>query len=87
MWKLKKSTGRKPPQKSWSKEELKIIGWGMTRNIKISMTPDWKNDVSNWLIDISINNKIHTDPKRYSDEEVHENIIKYYKYYYDKYNK
>ena len=31
--------------------------------------------------------KWHTDPKRYSDEEVHENIIKYYKYYYDKYNK
>ena len=36
MWKFKKSAGRKPPQKSWSSEELKIIGWCMTRNIKVS---------------------------------------------------
>ena len=37
-------------------------------------------------IDIKIGNgKWHTDPKRYTDEEVHENIIKYYKYYYEKY--
>ena len=82
MWKLKKSTGRKPPQKSWSKEELKIIGWCMARNIKISMTPDWKNDMSNWLIDISINNKIHTDPNKYNDDQINDKILEYYKHYY-----
>ena len=26
-----------------------------------------------------------TDPKRYDDRDIHENVIKYYKYYYDKY--
>ena len=31
------------------------------------------------------NGKVHTDPNRYSDEDVHENVIKYYKYYYEKY--
>ena len=82
MWKLKKSTGRKPPQKSWSQEELKIIGWCMARNIKISMTPDWKNDISNWLIDISINNKIYTDPNKYSDDQINDKILEYYKHYY-----
>ena len=39
-------------------------------------------------LDIKIGNgKIHTDPNRYSDEDVYKNVIKYYKYYYDKYNK
>ena len=84
MWKFKKSAGRKPPQKSWSSEELKIIGWCMTRNIKVSMTPDWKNNVGKWLIDISINNKIHTDPNKYSDDQINDKILEYYKYYYDK---
>ena len=82
MWKFKKSTGRKPPQKSWSREELKIIGWCMNRNIKVSMIPDWKNNVSDWLIDISINNKIHTDPNKYSDDQINDKVLEYYKYYY-----
>ena len=82
MWKFKKSTGRKPPQKSWSREELKIIGWCMARNIKVSMIPDWKNNVSNWLIDISINNKIHTDPNKYNDDQINDKVLEYYKYYY-----
>ena len=82
MWKFKKSTGRKPPQKSWSREELKIIGWCMARNIKISIIPDWKNNVSDWLIDISINNKIHTDPNKYNDDQINDKVLEYYKYYY-----
>tara|TARA_R100000951_G_scaffold11807_1_gene9687 strand:- start:153 stop:425 length:273 start_codon:yes stop_codon:yes gene_type:complete len=82
MWKFKKSTGKRPPQKSWSLEELKIIGWCMARNIKISMIPDWKHNVSNWLIDISINNKIHTDPNKYNDDQINDKILEYYKYYY-----
>ena len=82
MWKVKKSTGRKPPQKSWSREELKIIGWCMNKNIKVSIIPDWKNNVSDWLIDISINNKIHTDPNKYNDDQINDKVLEYYKYYY-----
>ena len=82
MWKFKKSTGRKPPQKSWSREELKIIGWCMARNIKIGISPDWKDDMNRWQIDISINGKIHTDPNRYENEVVYNKVLEYYKYYY-----
>jgi|TARA_R100001460_G_scaffold66215_1_gene106613 hypothetical protein len=82
MWKFKKATGRKPPQKSWSTEELKIIGWCMTRNIKVSAMPDWKNNASDWLIDVSINNKTYTDPNKYNDDKINDKILEYYKYYY-----
>ncbi len=86
--KWNKGPTRRPPRKTWSNEEMKIVGFVMSKGIKISMSPDWKDEFNNWQIDIQIGGgKINTDPKRYNDEEVHENIIKYYKYYYDKYNK
>ena len=81
-----KAPSKKPPKRSWSPEELKMIGFVMKKGIKIAMSPDWKDEYQNWQIDIKVGNgKWHTDPKRYTDEEVHENIIKYYKYYYEKY--
>tara|TARA_R100001460_G_scaffold28903_1_gene57606 strand:- start:282 stop:560 length:279 start_codon:yes stop_codon:yes gene_type:complete len=80
--KWQRSPSRKPPEKTWTEDEMKIIGWCITRNIKISMVPDWKNDISKWLIDISINGKIHTDPSKYSDDNIHNKILEYYKYYY-----
>ena len=87
-FKWQKAPSKKAPKRSWDSEEMKIIGWCMHNNIKIAMSPDWKHQLTYWQIDIKVGNgKWHTDPKRYSDEEVHENIIKYYKYYYDKYNK
>ena len=52
------------------------------------MSPDWKHPSYYWQIDIKIRNgKWHTDPKRYGDHEIFESLIKYYKYYYEKYNK
>ena len=83
-----KAPTRRSPKKSWSPEEMKMVGFVMKKGIKIAMSPDWKHDFNYWQIDIKVGrSKWHTDPKRYTDEEVHENIIKYYKYYYDKYNK
>jgi hypothetical protein len=61
---------------------MKMIGWCLTRNIKIGISPDWKDDMNRWQIDISINGKIHTDPNRYENEEVYNKVIEYYKYYY-----
>ena len=81
-FKFKKSASRKPPEKTYTEDEMKIIGWCMARNIKISMMPDWRDDLGRWLIDISINNKIHTDPNRYNNDQVHDKILEYYKYYY-----
>ena len=86
--KFKKSASRRPPGRSWSPEEMKMIGFVMSKNIKIAISPDWKHEFTHWQIDIKVGSgKWHTDPKRYSDEEVYESLIKYYKYYYDKYNK
>ena len=88
-WKRWDRSPRKSnPKKSWSSEEMKMIGFVMKKGINISISPDFKHQFYNWQIDIKIGNgKVHTDPNRYSDEDVHENVIKYYKYYYDKYNK
>ena len=82
-----KSPSKKPPEKDWTNEEMKIIGWCLNKNIKVAITPDWKEDANKWLIEININNKIHKDPNRYDNEVVYNKVNEYYKYYYDKYNK
>ena len=83
----KKSPSKRPPKKIWNKEEMKLIGWCLNKNIGVGISPDWKHEFIYWQIDISINDKIHTDPKRYSDDDVLDKTYEYYKYYYDKYNK
>ena len=82
-----KSPSKKPPEKAWTNEEMKIIGWCLNKNIKVAITPDWKEDANKWLIEININNKIHKDPNSYSSQTVYNKVNEYYKYYYDKYNK
>ena len=82
-----KSPSKKPPEKTWTNEEMKIIGWCLNKNIKVAITPNWKEDANKWLIEININNKIHKDPNRYDNEVVYNKVNEYYKYYYDKYNK
>ena len=79
-----KSASKKPAERAWKDSELKIIGWCMRKKIFISTTPDWKDDLNRWIVHISINNRIHDDPKRYSDKEALEKMYEYYKYYYDK---
>ena len=86
--KFNKSPSRTPPKYPWSPEEMKMVGLVIKKGIKIAISPDWKHPSYHWQIDIKVGRgKWHTDPKRYNDEEVNENLIKYYKYYYDKYNK
>ena len=86
--KWNKAPTKKPPPYTWSDEEIKMIGFVMNKGIKIAMSPDWNHSLHYWQIDIKVRNgRWHTDPKRYDDHEVFESLIKYYKYYYDKYNK
>ena len=85
--KWQRSPSRKSPEKTWTEDEMKIIGWCLNKNIGVGISPDWKDDMNRWQIDININGKIHTDPNRYENEEVYNKVIEYYKYYYDKYNK
>tara|TARA_R100000808_G_scaffold10916_1_gene28595 strand:+ start:335 stop:604 length:270 start_codon:yes stop_codon:yes gene_type:complete len=85
--KWQKSPSRRAPTKSWQPEEMKIIGWCLNKNIGVSISPDWKDELSRWQIDININGNIHTDPNRYNNDTVYNKVNEYYKYYYDKYNK
>jgi len=82
-----RAPSKKPPKKTWSKSEMKTIGWCLNKNIGIGISPDWKDGLTRWKIDININSKIHTDPNRYDNEVVYNKVNEYYKYYYDKHNK
>ena len=82
-----KSPSKKPPERSWEVSEMKIISWCLNNNIGIGISPDWKDDMNRWKIDININGKIYTDPNRYNDDIVYNKVNEYYKYYYDKHNK
>ena len=86
-FKWQKAPSKKPPQRSWEPKEMKIIGWCMSNNIKIAISPDWKDSLTRWQIEININGKTHIDPNRYGDNIVYNKFNEYYKYYYDKYNK
>ena len=82
----KKSPSKRPPTKVWSTEEMKVIGWCLQNNIGVSISPDWKDDLQRWQIEININGKVHTDPNRYNGN-ILDKMYEYYKYYYDKHNK
>ena len=83
-----KTPSRKLPIRSWTEEEMKIIGWCLTHaKIGVSISPDWKGGLNNWKIDIRIKDKTHRDPGLYQDDNVYDKLVEYYKYYYDKYNK
>jgi len=78
---------KKGIKKTWVESEMKIIGWCLNKNIGVGISPDWKDDLNRWQIELNINGKIHADPNRYGDDVVYNKVNEYYKYYYDKYNK
>ena len=82
-----KTPSKSPPQYTWSSDQMKIIGWCLSKNISVGISPDWKDDMNRWQINISINSKTHADPNRYHNDAVYNKVNEYYKYYYDKYNK
>ena len=82
-----RAPSKKPPKKTWDESEMKIIGWCLNKKIGVGISPDWKQDLNMWKIEISINGKIHIDPNTYKYEAIYNKVNEYYKYYYDKYNK
>ena len=82
-----RAPSKKGIKKTWVESEMKIIGWCLNKNIGIGVSPDWKDDLNRWQIELNINGKIHADPNRYGDDVVYNKVNEYYKYYYDKYNK
>ena len=81
-FKYQKSPSRTPPQRAWSPEEMKIIGWCLVRKINVSISPDWKDIHNKWEIEIKIKNKLHKDPNTYTNEQVYNKVLEYYKHYY-----
>tara|TARA_R110002012_G_scaffold208_1_gene716 strand:+ start:124 stop:411 length:288 start_codon:yes stop_codon:yes gene_type:complete len=81
-----KSPSKSPPQRSWTQDEMKTIGWCLNKNISVGISPDWKSDLSRWQIEININGNIHKDPNIYSNDVVYNKVNEYYNYYYNKYN-
>ena len=87
-WKnAKKVVGRTPGFYSYTRQDMKRVGWCIEKNIKIAVVPNWDGKNNEWKIELNINKKIHTDPKVYKDKEALAKMYEYYKYYYDKYNK
>ena len=85
MWKkFKKTAGKTPTPRNWSRNEMKKVGWCLNNNIAISCMPDWKNDSNKWVIDIKINKNTYRDPTTYTGDTVKNKICEYYEYYYDK---
>ena len=82
-----KTPSKSPPERSWSQDEMKIIGWCLSKKIGVGISPDWKEDLNRWQIEINVNGRIHKDPNRYENETVYNKVNEYYKYYYDKHNK
>ena len=81
-----RAPSRKGLKKTWSESEMKIIAWCLNNNIKVGMSPDWKHGLNHWQIDVNVNGKNHSDPKRYDNDQALNKTYEYYKYYYDKHN-
>ena len=82
-----KTPSKSPPKYKWTEKQMKIIGWCLNKKIGVGISPDWKQDLNMWKIEINVNGKIHIDPNTYKYEAVYNKVNEYYKYYYDKYNK
>ena len=80
---MKKSAGKSPGYHKYTDEDMKRVGWCLSKNIKIAVIPNG----SKWQVEISLNDKIHLDSNIYKADEAYKKMYEYYKYYYDKHNK
>ena len=65
-----KSPTKKLPKKTWTPEEMKIIGWCLNKNIKIAVIPNGDK----WQVEININKTIHLDSKIYEANEAYKKM-------------
>ena len=80
----KAAPGRRAGQCNYTSEDMKRVGWCINKGIKIAVVPNWKEDSSQWQVEIMINGRSNLDPKIYTGEEAQMKMYEYYKYYYDK---
>ena len=75
-----KSAGKHP----YTKEDMKMVGWCIQKNIFVAVIPNWEGGFDEWKVEITINGRSNLDPKVYSGYDAQTKMYEYYKYYYDK---
>ena len=77
----KAAKGLSPGSHSYTREDMKRVGWCLNKNIEIAVSPG----ETNWKVEIRLNKgNLKQDPKEYEHEEAMKKMYEYYKYYYDK---
>ena len=76
---------KKSVEYQYSPDEFKAYHWCINNGIYIS--PFCKENFMSWYIDIKINGKLNRSPGTFDSRELWSTIFKYYKYYYEKYEK
>ena len=70
---------------TYTPSDFKAYQWCVNNGIYIS--PFCKENFAWWYIDIEINNKKNRSPYVYVKDQIWQEIWKFYKYYYEKYEK
>ena len=76
---------RSPGVLAYTDENMEHATWCISNGISVMVTPNWKT-ASMWMVEISINKAVNTDPVDYTGEQALYKMYEYFKYYHDKYN-
>tara|TARA_R110000868_G_scaffold161661_3_gene392395 strand:- start:2073 stop:2390 length:318 start_codon:yes stop_codon:yes gene_type:complete len=77
---------RSPGTLAFTDENMSHATWCISNGISVTVTPNWKTG-DMWMVEISINKAVNTDPIDYTGEQALYKMYEYFKYYHDKYNK
>jgi hypothetical protein len=77
---------RSPGVLAYTAKNLEHATWCISNGISVTVTPNWKT-TSMWMVEISINKAVNTDPIDYTGEQALYKMYEYFKYYHNKYNK
>ena len=81
---FKAAKGRNAGLHPYTDEDIKRVEWCMNKNITVAVIPNWSGGTDEWKVEITMNRRVHMDPKVYSGYNAQTKMYEYYKYYYDK---
>tara|TARA_R100000781_G_scaffold103108_1_gene66698 strand:+ start:29 stop:295 length:267 start_codon:yes stop_codon:yes gene_type:complete len=85
MGKLKEEHGKYPSH--LVEGGTKAYRWCFSNGITIGPIPLWGKDYGSWTVEIQMNGKRNTDPKKYEKASIMHKVYEYCDYYYNKYKK
>ena len=85
MGKLKEEHGKYPSH--LVEGGTKAYRWCFSNGITIGPIPLWGKDYGSWTVEIQMNGKRYTDPKKYEKASIMHKVYEYCDYYYNKYKK